>query len=58
MSGKTEIANLMDKINIKDLIEFLEYEEAMTKDTSTATRIRILLITLGIWDLNYENNGK
>lgn len=39
-----------DKINIHQLIEFLEYEEALTKDRETATRIRILLTQLGIWN--------
>ena len=38
-----------DQINVQDLIEFLEYEEAMTTDKATATRIRVLLINLGIW---------
>ena len=39
-----------DKINVHQLIEFLEYEEALTKDRETATRIRILLTQLGIWN--------
>lgn len=34
----------------KGLIEFLEYEEALTKDKETANRIRILLTNLGIWN--------
>lgn len=38
-----------DRINIHQLIEFLEYEEALTTDKATATRIRVLLKTLGIW---------
>ena len=39
-----------DLINSHHLIEFLEYEEAVTTDKGTATRIRVLLINLGIWD--------
>lgn len=35
---------------VKKLIEFLEYEEALTKDKETANRIRTLLINLGIWN--------
>lgn len=35
---------------IKKLIDFLEYEEALTKDKETANRIRTLLINLGIWN--------
>lgn len=34
----------------KGLIEFLEYEEALTKDKETAERIRTLLTNLGIWN--------
>jgi len=39
-----------DKVNVHKLIEFLEYEEALTKDAKTATRIKLLLIKLGIWN--------
>jgi hypothetical protein len=39
-----------DKINVHQLIEFLEYEEALTKDPTTAGRIRILLKLMGIWN--------
>lgn len=39
-----------DPINIQDLITFLEYEEALTKDKDTASRIRTLLVKLGIWN--------
>jgi hypothetical protein len=39
-----------DKINVHQLIEFLEYEEALTKDQHTAGRIRILLKLIGIWN--------
>jgi hypothetical protein len=34
----------------KKLIEFLEYEEALTKDKETASRIRALLKLLKIWN--------
>ena len=39
-----------DPISIHKLIEFLEYEEALTKDKETASRIRKLLTELGIWN--------
>ncbi len=38
-----------DTISAHKLIEFLEYEEALTKDKETAGRIRILLKLMGIW---------
>lgn len=50
MPDKTEITNLIDKISIGNLIEFLEYEEALTKDKETAARIKSLLIKLEIWN--------
>ena len=34
---------------VKGLIEFLEYEEALTTDKDTASRIRTLLKLLEIW---------
>jgi hypothetical protein len=34
----------------KRVVEFLEYEEALTKDKETAGRIRILLKLMGIWN--------
>jgi hypothetical protein len=48
------IADTMEK-KAKDedarrVIEFLEYEEALTKDPATAGRIRILLKLMGIWN--------
>ena len=49
MAEVTKGDDLEDKITVQGLIEFLEYEEAMTTDKSTATRIRVLLINLGIW---------
>jgi hypothetical protein len=39
-----------EQITIEELIEFLEYEEALTKDKETAARIRTLLTKLGIWN--------
>ena len=39
-----------DKINVHQLIEFLEYEEAYTEDRQTKTRITLLLKQLGIWN--------
>lgn len=42
--------NIVDPINAQDLINFLEYEEALTQDKATAMRIRVLLKKLGIWN--------
>jgi hypothetical protein len=42
--------NIQDPINIQKIIEFLEYEEALTKDKETASRIRTLLILLKLWN--------
>lgn len=39
-----------DKINVHQLIQFLEYEEALTTDKKTAGRISILLKLIGIWN--------
>jgi hypothetical protein len=50
MAEVTNGKDLNDPINIQRLIEFLEYEEALTKDKETATRIRILLKLLGVWN--------
>jgi hypothetical protein len=48
------IADTMEKatsdIDAKKAIEFLEYEEALTKDPATAGRIKILLKLMGIWN--------
>ena len=38
-----------DKVNVHQLIEFLEYEEAYTEDRQTKTRITLLLKSLGVW---------
>ena len=45
-----EQVNLENDLMIKGLIEFLEYEEAYTKDKETAERIKTLLTNLGIWN--------
>ena len=49
MAEITKLENLEDKITVTGLIEFLEYEEAITTDKATAARIKTLLINLGIW---------
>ena len=49
MAEITKGEDLEDKLTAQVFIEFLEYEEALTKDKDTATRIRILLKNLGIW---------
>jgi hypothetical protein len=49
MAEVIKVENLNDKINPQHLIEFLEYEEALTTDKHTAARIRLLLKLLGIW---------
>ncbi len=38
------------RIKIKVLTDFLEYEEALTKDKDTASRITTLLKELGVWN--------
>jgi len=40
----------IDSINAQTLIDFLEYEEALTKDKESAWRIRKLLKSLGLWN--------
>lgn len=37
-------------VSSSELLEFLEYEEALTKDKDTASRIRSLFIKLRLWD--------
>lgn len=49
MAEQSEIKQEEPKVTIEALIDFLEYEEALTTDKSTATRIRVLLKTLGVW---------
>jgi hypothetical protein len=38
------------EVILSGIIDFLEYEEALTKDKETASRIRTLLTNLGIWN--------
>jgi len=49
MADITKAEDLKDRINVQQLIDFLEYEEALTKDKETSQRIRILLKLLGVW---------
>ena len=49
MAEVTKGKDLKDPINVQTIIDFLEYEEALTKDKETASRIRTLLKLLGIW---------
>lgn len=38
------------ELTLKIAIEFLEYEEALTKDPETASRIRTFLKLLKVWN--------
>lgn len=49
MAEITKLENLHDKFSLKDLIEFLEYEEALTKDKDSAIRIKLFLTIIGVW---------
>ena len=51
LKSQDKITNEVNKdlINVHQLIEFLEYEEAYTEDRQTKTRITLLLKKLGIW---------
>lgn len=49
MADITKAEDLQDRINVQQLIDFLEYEEALTKDKETSQRIKILLKLLGVW---------
>lgn len=49
MAEITKGEDLNDKISVQGLIDFLQYEEALTKDPKTAQRITLLLTKLGIW---------
>lgn len=42
--------DLEPELTLKGVIEFLEYEEAYTKDKESASRIRTLLKLLGVWN--------
>lgn len=44
----SSIADLQGQLD--DLINFIEYEEAMTVDPTTQRRIRAKLVELGIWE--------
>ena len=46
-----ELGELARKLILESdsIIQFLEYEEALTKDPATASRIKKLLIKLKIW---------
>lgn len=50
MAEVTKGKDLIDKVNIRTLVEFLEYEEALTNDPGTKNRITLLLLKLGIWE--------
>jgi len=50
MAEITKSNEILDPINVQQLIDFLEYEEALTKDKDTASRIRTLLTQLGLWN--------
>ena len=46
---------IIEKFRIQDekisiLTDFLEYEEALTKDKDTASRITIILKQFGVWN--------
>jgi len=45
----SENKKIVDPINVQDLLNFLEYEEALTKDKESAIRIRTFLKKIGIW---------
>lgn len=45
-------------VNASDLLQFLEYEEALTKDKDTASRIRTLLINLKVWEKDDRTKNK
>jgi len=44
------IKDIEPELTLKGVIEFLEYEEAMTTDKTTASRIRTLLKIMGVWN--------
>jgi len=50
MAEEIEVKKDMEpELTLKVAIEFLEYEEALTKDKETASRIRTFLKLLGVW---------
>ena len=54
ISEKKAITNdqkeIVDPINAQELINFLEYEEAYTRDIESAARIKNLLKSMKIWN--------
>lgn len=50
MAEEIKQDDIESDITLKEVISFLEYEEALTKDPETANRIRILLKLLGVWN--------
>jgi len=42
--------DLEPELTLKLVIEFLEYEEALTTDKATASRIRTLLKIMKVWN--------
>jgi hypothetical protein len=44
-----EILDIQEE-KFKILTDFLEYEEALTKDKDTASRITFILKSLGVWE--------
>lgn len=42
--------DMESELTLKAVIDFLEYEEALTNDKETASRIRTLLKLLKIWN--------
>lgn len=40
---------IVDPINVQDLLNFLEYEEALTNDKESAARIRNYFKKIGLW---------
>jgi len=49
MDINNEIMDIQEE-KFKILTDFLEYEEALTKDKDSATRIRKVLESLGVWE--------
>lgn len=41
---------IVDPINVQDLLNFLEYEEALTHDKESAARIRNYFKKIGLWN--------
>jgi hypothetical protein len=43
------IKDMEPELTLNGVIDFLEYEEALTKDPETASRIRTLLKIIKVW---------